>query len=211
MTNFDKLSKPLAEFLTSTLFVILVMLAFMFGIVSHLNDVFESWFLATGFQCVVLIASVNSEILPKVTLSKKYIAAENRYETKEMPAIALIMSIFMLWFISISFGVIESAKNGEWVDFTVAITKALATSSMELMFSYLFNARWNSDKERFKESLINMTKKVDPIELDKLENKVDEAINEDFSESSESENEIKVPSMESASPRVIKSRSGGYI
>ena len=146
----DKLSKPIAGFLTSTLFVILVMLAFMFGIVTHLNDVFDSWFLATGFQCVVLIASVNSEILPMVTISKKYDSSAKKYIEKQFPAIALIMSIFMFFFIGISFGAIDAVSEGRWLDFTIALLKALTTSAMELMFSYLFNARWNSDLSRFK-------------------------------------------------------------
>jgi len=144
----DKLAVPIAEFLTSTLFVVIVMISFMIGIVTHLNDVFDSWFLSIGFQCVVLIASVNSEILPKFTVKKVYdstIEGPNKYRKVELPAIAVIMSLFMLFFISISFGSIDYINSGEWLNFTISITKAIATASMELMFSYLFNSRWNSD------------------------------------------------------------------
>ena len=74
----DLPSIPLAEFLTSTLFVIIVMLTFIGGIVTHLQEVFDSWFLMT-----------------------------------------------------------------------ISLTKAFAVSTMELMFSYLFNARWNTDQRRF--------------------------------------------------------------
>lgn len=143
---FDILAIPIAEFITSTLFVILVMISFMIGIVWHLNVVFESWFLAIGFQCVVLIASVNFEILPKIIISSSYEKGE--YKQKTLPAIAVYMSIFMFWFVSISFGAIDSIKNSEWLALAIALTKAFTMSAMELMFSYLFNSRWKQDLER---------------------------------------------------------------
>lgn len=134
----DNLAKPLAEFLTSTLFVILVMLSFMGGIVGHLAEVFHSWFLAIGFQCVVLIASVNSGILPTFKL-----------KNAELPVFAIIMSFFMFIFVGKNMGAVEQAQAGDWSEFIFSLLIAFCMSAMELMFSYLFNTRWTVDLKRF--------------------------------------------------------------
>ncbi len=206
ITWTDKLAKPVAGFLTSTIFVILVMITFMAGIVGHLNDVFESWFLAIGFQCVVLIASVNSEILPMITISKKLNSETGKYDKNEFPAIALLMSIFMFFFIGISFGAVEAVEESRWLDFTVAILKALTTSAMELMFSYLFNARWNSDLARFKKiSLLKEPEIVVEVEED--------FIHDQIVETAENEEWIKESPLDSAQNDFIANTkaSSGYM
>lgn len=180
LTIYDKIAIPIAQFITSTLFVIVVMITFMGGIVWHLEHVFNSMFLAIGFQCVVLISSVNADILPKTKIGEKYNIVTKKYEVKTLPTIALIMSIFMLFFISISFGLVKFGKSGDWLNFTIVLVKSISIASMELMFSFLFNTRWNTDLIRYatKPEIVDKTD-LTTEKLNEIDKQVDEILKSD--------------------------------
>ena len=124
---YDPISNAIADFLTSTLLIIIVMLCFLAGIASHIEAVFGSWFLAIGFQSVVLLTSVNSDLLPKY---------------KQLPLIAVAMSICTFIFVFLSFDGHLSAG----VMLIVNIIKSIAISGVEFIFAYLFVARNNRTK-----------------------------------------------------------------
>lgn len=124
---YDPISNAIADFLTSTLLIIIVMLCFLAGIASHIEVVFGSWFLAIGFQSVVLLTSVNSDLLPKY---------------KQLPLIAVAMSICTFIFVFLSFDGHLSAG----VMLIVNIIKSIAISGVEFIFAYLFVARNNRTK-----------------------------------------------------------------
>lgn len=124
---YDPISNAIADFLTSTLLIIIVMLCFLAGIASHIESVFGSWFLAIGFQSVVLLTSVNSDLLPKY---------------KQLPLIAVAMSICTFIFVFLSFDGHLSAG----VMLIVNIIKSIAISGVEFIFAYLFVARNNRTK-----------------------------------------------------------------
>ena len=124
---YDPISNAIADFLTSTLLIIIVMLCFLAGIASHIEAVFDSWFLAIGFQSVVLLTSVNSDLLPKY---------------KQLPLIAVAMSICTFIFVFLSF----DGHLSTGVMLIVNIIKSFAISGVEFIFAYLFVARNNRTK-----------------------------------------------------------------
>ena len=124
---YDPISNAIADFLTSTLLIIIVMLCFLTGIASHIEAVFGSWFLAIGFQSVVLLTSVNSDLLPKY---------------RQLPLIAVAMSICTFIFVFLSF----DGHLSTGVMLIVNIIKSLAISGVEFIFAYLFVARNNRTK-----------------------------------------------------------------
>lgn len=124
---YDPISNAIADFLTSTLLIIIVMLCFLAGIASHIEAVFGSWFLAIGFQSVVLLTSVNSDLLPKY---------------KQLPLIAVAMSICTFIFVFLSF----DGHLSTGVMLIVNIIKSFAISGVEFIFAYLFVARNNRTK-----------------------------------------------------------------
>lgn len=124
---YDSISNAIADFLTSTLLIIIVMLCFLAGIASHIEAVFDSWFLAIGFQSVVLLTSVNSDLLPKY---------------KQLPLIAVAMSICTFIFVFLSF----DGHLSTGVMLIVNIIKSFAISGVEFIFAYLFVARNNRTK-----------------------------------------------------------------
>lgn len=124
---YDPISNAIADFLTSTLLIIIVMLCFLAGIASHIEAVFGSWFLAIGFQSVVLLTSVNSDLLPKY---------------KQLPLIAVAMSICTFIFVFLSF----DGHLSTGVMLIVNIIKSIAISGVEFIFAYLFVARNNRTK-----------------------------------------------------------------
>lgn len=124
---YDPISNAVADFLTSTLLIIIVMLCFLAGIASHIEAVFDSWFLAIGFQSVVLLTSVNSDLLPKY---------------KQLPLIAVAMSICTFIFVFLSF----DGHLSTGVMLIVNIIKSFAISGVEFIFAYLFVARNNRTK-----------------------------------------------------------------
>lgn len=124
---YDPISNAIADFLTSTLLIIIVMLCFLAGIASHIEAVFGSWFLAIGFQSVVLLTSVNSDLLPKY---------------RQLPLIAVAMSICTFIFVFLSF----DGHLSTGVMLIVNVIKSLAISGVEFIFAYLFVARNNRTK-----------------------------------------------------------------
>lgn len=124
---YDPISNAIADLLTSTLLIIIVMLCFLAGIASHIEAVFGSWFLAIGFQSVVLLTSVNSDLLPKY---------------KQLPLIAVAMSICTFIFVFLSF----DGHLSTGVMLIVNIIKSFAISGVEFIFAYLFVARNNRTK-----------------------------------------------------------------
>lgn len=124
---YDPISEALADFLTSVLLIIIVMVAFLCGIAIHIKAVFDSWFLAIGFQSVVLLTSVNSDLLPKY---------------KQLPIIAICMSLLTCVFVFLSF----DGHLSTGVMLAVNIIKALAVAGVEFIFAYLFCARNNRTK-----------------------------------------------------------------
>lgn len=140
-------SRVLGEFITSMLVIILVMISFLIGISVHLAEVFDSWFLAIGFQSVVLITSVHSDILPTYKTEKGF----------DVSILSFVLSVFMCWFIFVAFDGLDFYEKSQWINFTLAITKAVAMSAVELMFSIIFVAKWQLDKvSQTKQSKINL-------------------------------------------------------
>lgn len=124
---YDGLSASIADFLTSVLLIMLVMIAFLCGIAIHIKAVFDSWFLAVGFQSVVLLTSVNSDLLPKY---------------KQLPIIAICMSVLTCIFVFLSF----DGHLSTGVMLLVNIIKSIAVAGVEFIFAYLFCARNNRTK-----------------------------------------------------------------
>jgi len=124
---YDGISASLADFLTSVLLIMIVMIAFLCGIAIHIKAVFDSWFLAIGFQSVVLLTSVNSDLLPKY---------------KQLPIIAICMSLLTCVFVFLSF----DGHLSTGVMLVVNLIKALAVAGVEFIFAYLFCARNNRTK-----------------------------------------------------------------
>ena len=124
---YTPISNAIADFLTSTLLIIIVMLCFLAGIASHIEAVFDSWFLAVGFQSVVLLTSVNSDLLPKY---------------KQLPLIAVAMSICTCIFVFLSY----DGHLSTGIMLAVNVLKSLAIAGVEFIFAYLFVARNNRTK-----------------------------------------------------------------
>lgn len=126
----DRLSFFFGKILTSTLLIIIVMVSFLIGVSTHLAEVFDSWFLAIGMQAVILIASTNSDILPKVKIG-----------SGTLTLIPFVMSLLMTWYLFISFKGLDFPSGS--VEFWTALSKAVGLASTEYMFSYLFTFRFN--------------------------------------------------------------------
>lgn len=124
---YDALSAAMADFLTSTFIIMVIMLIFLAGIASHIKLVFDSWFLAIGFQSVVLLTSVSSDMLPKY---------------RNVPIIAACMSCLTASFVFLSF----DGHLSEGVMLVVNILKSIAIAGVEFIFAYLFVARNNREK-----------------------------------------------------------------
>lgn len=149
----DRLSFQFGKILTSTLLIILVMVSFLIGVSFHLAEVFESWFLAIGMQAVILIASTNSDILPKVKIGGG-----------TLTVIPFVMSFLMTWYLFISFKGLDFPSNS--VGFWTALSKAVGLASTEYMFSYLFTFRFN----KFMEDL-NSLKNLEELEYTETQRK----------------------------------------
>lgn len=124
---YDSISNAIADFLTSVLLIMIVTIAFLAGITTHLYAVFNDWFLAIGFQSVVLLTSVNSDLLPKY---------------KNVPIIAVCMSCFTCIFIFLSF----DGHLSTGIMLLVNALKSIAVAIVEFIFAYLFVARNNRTK-----------------------------------------------------------------
>lgn len=124
---YDWLSKHIADFLTSLFIIMIVMITFLIGIASHIQAVFGSWFLAIGFQSVVLLTSVSADLLP-------------RY--RNIPVVAACMSVLTAAFVFLSF----DGHLSDGVMLFVNVLKSVAIALVEFIFAYLFVARNNRMK-----------------------------------------------------------------
>lgn len=124
---YDKLSNSIADFLTSVLLIMIVTITFLIGITTHIYAVFGDWWLAVGYQFVVLLTSVNSDLLPKY---------------KNIPLIAVFMSCFTCVFVFLSF----DGHLSTGIMLLVNALKSLAIALVEFIFAYLFVARNNRTK-----------------------------------------------------------------
>lgn len=124
---YDKLSNYIADFLTSVLLIMIVTITFLIGITTHIYAVFGDYWLAVGYQFVVLLTSVNSDLLPKY---------------KNIPLIAVFMSCFTCVFVFLSF----DGHLSTGIMLLVNALKSLAIALVEFIFAYLFVARNNRTK-----------------------------------------------------------------
>lgn len=123
---YQKASNGLADFLTSTLLIILIMIYILYGVSEDFRKLFGLSF-GIALPFVMLVTTTNSDILP---------AWKKDGKTGVIPT---IMALMTFWFVFLANNGL--AKNG--VDLTKCISVSIAKAGAEFIFSYLFVARNN--------------------------------------------------------------------
>lgn len=157
MNNIDNYAKWFINFLLSKTIILISMILFLSGIVQHINDVFDNWFLSISCQFVILLTTINSRYLPSI---------KTKYGI-DIPFLGLFVSLFMFWFIYYSLDSKEPAEllSLPWI---LHITESLFFAGIELIFAYLCTTRIYEDLKGTNEGkkINRQQNNIDNIDID---------------------------------------------
>jgi hypothetical protein len=121
------------DLFTSKTIIIVIMTAFMGGIIGHLYNIFGSWLLALGAQATVLLLSINAKYLPSVKTKSGI----------DLPVLALLVSACISYLLYMDLQM--TSKSEMFTDmWYLTMVKSLFISALELSYSFLFVARTGS-------------------------------------------------------------------